>query len=224
MTAPQNPPPRLGLPAEVRPWVSLAIFIHLFLVFVALSSNVASGLQGKLLASFSYYLYPLNLTVDYSTNYQLTHGAALDVDHAIEVELPTAQGESKVIRLPRDGWRGGEPFRRQQKLANVAADWLTADNVVELKQLIPQALAVRYMRQEQAPAAQVRIKSHLLLDARRAASSDKAQSDPNAAALYRTLYNATARSLGGQILLKESTDALEAAPAANAPQTQAPAK
>ncbi len=223
MTAPQKPPPRLGLPAEVRPWVSLAIFIHLFLVFVALSSNVASGLQGKLLASFSYYLYPLNLTVDYSTNYQLTHGLSLDADHAIEVDVPSAQGEPEVFRIPRDGWRGGESFRRQQKLANVAADWLTAQDD-EFKQHIPQALSARYMQQAKADSARVRIKSHLLLDARTAASADKAQSDPNAAGLYRTLYDATARSLGGQILLKESTDALEAAPAANSPQTQAPAK
>jgi hypothetical protein len=212
-------PPALGLTPETRPLVSLAIFLHLFLVFLALTSNVGSALQLQLLNAFGFYVYPLNLAVDYSTNYQLTHASGIDVDHAVEVEVPGADGQPRTYHLPDTGWRGGEAFRRKQKLANVAAEWATLEVDEERKQRLPQALAGHFMQPHQAATAQVRIKSHLLLTPLAARSSDPAMSDPRGAGLYRTLYDAKATSFGGQIGLLEKAAALETAPAqpGNAP-------
>jgi hypothetical protein len=187
--------------------------LHLFFVFLALTSNVGSALQQQLLSAFAFYVYPLNLPVDYSTNYQLTHATTTDVDHAIEVEVPTASGQPQIYQVPEAGWRGGEAFRRQQKLANVAAEWATIDDDEERKQRLPQALAGHFMNRQQATTAQVRIKSHLLVAPIAAASSDKAQSDPNSANYFRTLYDAKATSFGGQIGMLEKAAALETAPA-----------
>jgi len=214
-----NPPsPRassspLGLSPETRTWISLAIVLHLFFVFLALTSNVGSALQQKLLSAFAFYVYPLNLPVDYSTNYQLTHATTTDVDHAIEVEVPTASGQAQVYRMPDAVWRGGEVFRRQQKLANVAAEWATIEDDEERKQRLPQALAGHFMNKQQATTAQVRVKSHLLVAPLAASSSDKSQSDPNGSGYFRTLYDAKATSFGGQIGMLEKAAALETAPA-----------
>jgi hypothetical protein len=205
--------PALGLSPELRPWVSLAIFLHLFFVFLALTSNAGSAIQNQLLSAFAFYVYPLNLPVDHTTNYQLTHATTLDVDHAIEVEVPTAGGQSQVYRVPDAGWRGGEAFRRKQKLADVAAEWATIEDDEERKQRLPQALAGHFMNKQQANTAQVRVKSHLLVAPLAASSSDKAQSDPNSAGYFRTLYDAKATSFGGQIGLLEKAAALETAPA-----------
>ena len=81
--SPEGEPPA-GEPSS-RPFISLLLFIHLFCVFVAMSSNLSrSGLQDRLLRVLSPYTQLLGFDLNY-TPYHFTHNLPLDVDHRVEL-------------------------------------------------------------------------------------------------------------------------------------------
>jgi hypothetical protein len=121
--------------ALLRSIVSFVIFVHLFCVFVALSANSirVSELHSTLAALLGRYTQALNLEPPFSHDpnanlnevvpYFLTYAREEDVDHRLEV-LPAgsdpAANENWIV-LPGDEFRGGEQYKRYQRLARLLA-------------------------------------------------------------------------------------------------------
>jgi hypothetical protein len=68
------------------------------------------------------YVQLLNFDLNFKP-YHLTHATSMDVDHRLEI-LPEGSNPDELsdwITLPEPGFRGGEPFKRQQRLARLLA-------------------------------------------------------------------------------------------------------
>lgn len=103
-----------------RTVISFLLFVHCFCVFVVLSSNyVQSPIQQRAVALVAPYTRLLNFDPNF-TRFHLTHAAEEHDDHVIEVTLPDSPDEP-LVRLPDDGWRGGDRFKRFQRLATAMA-------------------------------------------------------------------------------------------------------
>src|SRR5580704_4228215 len=86
--------------SDVRGWVSLFLFIHLFSVGIALASYVdPSTLQERLRTVLSPYLATLNFDLNpnaYPTGrFYLTHDLPVDVDAVIRVDAKLPDGEER---------------------------------------------------------------------------------------------------------------------------------
>jgi hypothetical protein len=171
-----------GAPSEtVRGIVSLLLFIHLFCVWVALSGNYArSALQARLLTRLRPYTQLLNFDLDF-TPYYLTHATPLDVDNRIEIlpeGLDAADAKNWIV-LPDAGYRGGLPYKRQQRLADTMAFYAESEDYAGF---IAQSVATNFMQQRQIRPAQIRCRRHLL-QMREALSGTLAEQNP-----YDPLY------------------------------------
>lgn len=103
-----------------RTVISFLLFVHCFCVVVVLSSNyVQSPLQQRLVTLVAPYTQSLNFDPDF-TRFHLTHAAEEHDDHVIEVTLPDAP-DQPLMRLPDVGWRGGDRYKRYQRLASAMA-------------------------------------------------------------------------------------------------------
>jgi hypothetical protein len=100
-----------------RSIVSLALFLHLFCLFIALTSNYyLSPLQIALVNTVGPYVQLFKLKP--TAPYHLTDGTELSDDHYIEVEVVAGPQQGEVIRLPEakvgasPAARRGEVFAR----------------------------------------------------------------------------------------------------------------
>ncbi len=112
------------LPSEnVRTLASLGIFIHLFCVFIVLSSNLApSGLQDRLVR----FLAPYTRTLNFDPNfvpYHLASGEPTDVFHSVEVETE----DGRILRFPDAEWRGSFGRQRFAAVAKVIAFYAASE-------------------------------------------------------------------------------------------------
>lgn len=173
----------------VRSTVNLLLFLHLFVVAVALSGNFApSGLQRRLLEVFAPYTRTLNFDLNY-TPYYLTRGTEADVDHRIEI-LPRGASEARAedwLSLPDVGLRGGERYQRYQRLAATFA-FLAADDTVAGQ--LAQAIGTHFSRRERTVPAQIRCRSHFLQSMEVVGGGNANERDPYNAIYYRVPYAA----------------------------------
>jgi hypothetical protein len=174
-----------------RPILSLLLFFHLFLVFVALSANhFPSALQNRLVGFFSPYLRVLNLELNF-TPFHLTVGSVDDQDHRVEV-LPTGGMESDPstwLALPDAGWRGGERYKRYQRLASSMAFFGERDQD-NFSALFARSVAESFLNQREIVPVQVRCRRLLPQDRSVVEGGTPEQRDPYSDQYSAEVYRA----------------------------------
>jgi hypothetical protein len=189
-----NEPPdrRVEQPAS-RPLLSLVLFFHLFFVFIALASNhFPSALQQRLVGLFSPYIRALNFELNF-TPYYLTLGSVDDQDHRIEVLAAGGEGAEggRWIGLPDAGWRGGERYKRYQRLAASMAFFgeRQQDN---LSALFARAVGENFLNQRRIVLAEIRCRRILPQDRSVVAGGTAEQRDPLSEQYFVEVYRANA--------------------------------
>lgn len=223
MTSPSPPTSHdsAGMPDQVvRTAVSFLLFLHFFAIGVAIFSNWSpSQLATRLRKLPRPYLQFLDLDQSYIGLYNLHDGLPEDTDATVEVELKLQNGEQRTFTLPEPGLRPHQRFRHYSRLAEVAAD--LASNQ-DLQSIVPQAIAQHYIAQLQAEGQKigpgtvgtVRV-GHWLLQSMEAIESSRAdERDPHSVVYYRMLYEARVLLAGGKVQLLKVEEARDVAPAA----------
>jgi hypothetical protein len=184
---PPDAPPGEG----TRSVVSLLIFVHLFLVAICFSGNVAanrSPLQSRLIYFSQAYVQPLNLNPD-DTAYHLTHGRLEDVDHRLEVLPEGADGSDPRawIVLPDVGRRSSERYKRYQRLAKTMA---SSGDFEEQAGAIARDVGQHFVRAEGITPTELRARRHLLQHWRVVSEGLPALRDPFAETYFQAPYHA----------------------------------
>jgi hypothetical protein len=167
MTA--NHDPQLQWGPETRTWVSLLLFVHLFMLFVAVTTYTRpSTLQTRLHELFAPYLRNLHLTaypVTYPfARYHLTHATESDADFFVEVDVQKPDGSSELVTIPADGLQPLVRFRRYQALADVAGTLASGELGEGASTILPKLIAASVLARHQASGGSVRIRAHRLPD------------------------------------------------------------
>lgn len=127
-----------GLSDGTRGLISLAIFLHLFCVFVGLFGNEsASELASRVRRVVGPYTRALNLDAQYPTGFHLTHGMEYEDDHLLVVRIPDT---GTVEIYPRQagslfGERLGFEHQRWRRLAQEFGRFSDGENDLALAEL-----------------------------------------------------------------------------------------
>lgn len=206
---------------EVRTWVSLALFVHLFAVCIALSSYTRpSFLQLRLHELFAPYLRNLHLTALPNSypfaRLHLTHGTTSDADFSIDV-VPDVDGKpGEAVTLP-PAVRPLVRLRRYQALANAAGTLASGEGDIYAG-ILPKAIAGSILRQNSATEGTIRIRAHGLPDIDSIPSYDNVLQAANTNVTDIFEAQVIASPTGVELLRKSST--LEVAPSeASRPRT-----
>jgi len=192
-SSPPNSAASSGPSQGVRSIVSLVLFLHLFCVFVALSTVYAPS---ELSLSFLRILRPYTqlLNFDLFVSYQLTIEAPVDVDHRIEV-LPARKDENDALAwrvLPDVGLRGGERRLRYERLGELMDlfDGQGGENQVAL---MSASVGTYFLNHEHTRPKQIRLRRHTLvsIDAYTNQGTRELR-DPNSAMYFSVVYAANA--------------------------------
>ena len=215
-----------NLTPEVRSSISLALFVHWFMVCVAVSSYVApSDLQARLQRLFAPYLQTLNFNLSHTYGSAprlfLTHAALNDVDFIVEVGAQLADADSPRRSLPPHGLSLPIRRRRFQNLANAMGSLVQNENA---DSILPRAVGGVLLRQLQLEQGEMRILRHLLVGMDEAGSSDADARNPYAPNYYQTAYEAQLLTTSGVVELMKRSEARDVAPVERraAPRSVAP--
>lgn len=122
-------------------YISLAIFVHLFCVFVVLSSNFSpSELQNRLVKVVSPYTKTLHL----DPNFVPFHLMSSEGEQRLHQWLVTTS-DGSTYRFPNSQYRGFFPSDRQDMLGRVGASYAAAD-VDEVPAEIAKSLAAHVIK------------------------------------------------------------------------------
>lgn len=223
LPSPQTSANSAGMPGEVvRTVISFVLFLHFFALGVAIFSNWSpSTLASRLrnVPGMRPYLQFFDMDQAYIGLYNLHDGMSEDTDAMVEVELKLANGETQTFTLPEPGLKPRQRFRHYSRLAEVAAD--LASNQ-DLQSVVPQAIAKHCIARLEAEGQKlaggavgtVRV-GHWLLQSMEAMESSRAEErDPHSAVYYRKLYEARVLRVGGKVQLLKVEEARDVAPAA----------
>ncbi len=208
---------------EVRSWVSLLLFVHLFAVVVAMTSYTRpSGLQEKLHALFAPYLRNLHLTAVPASypfaRFHLTHNTSSDVDFSCEIDSAGPAGTSEKSILPQPGLWPAVRWRRYQNLANATGALASDEANDEFGSILPRAIAGSVLKRGGASQGTFRCRAHYLPEIDE--MDDVVADNRGPLEKYATTYEAQVFiSSSGVELLKKSTT-LEVAPVESAPKTR----
>jgi len=190
-----------------RPFLSLLLFFHLFLIFVALCGNhFPSALQSRLVGLFSPYLRVMNFDLNF-TPYYLTLGSADDQDHRIEVlAASSSDGSGEWLSLPDVGWRAGERYKRYQRLADSMAFFgeRQQDN---LSALFARSVAESFLNQRQIVPEQVRCRRILPQDRSAVEGGTPEQRDPLSDQYFTEVYRANTIVDGANVSVIKAEEA-----------------
>ncbi|HEX5444429.1 MAG TPA: hypothetical protein VFW87_11390 [Pirellulales bacterium] len=206
------------LPPEwVRTAVSFLLFVHLFAVLVGVLANwypspLATQLRTRvpLLAP---YLESLDLDQAYVPLYGLTYGMDQDTDQRVEVDLKLADGTQRQFILPRRDLWPHQRYRREQRLAEVAAD-LVGDDTKSLESFLPQAIAAHFVAAAEASGATV-VGGTIRCRRQAVPTMEAAASGRSATPETFDLYQAEILRVAGEVQLLKTEAAAEVAPAPN---------
>jgi hypothetical protein len=209
------PAPQPTWSPEVRTWVSLLLFAHLFAVVVAVTTYTRpSGVQEQLHAFFGPYLRTLHLAVFPVTypfaRYHLTHASPSDVDFSCEVEIKNKNGSAEKITLPDLTLQPLVRYRRYQAMVNAMGSLAEGESNEELGSILPRAIAGSILKQRDAAQGTIRCRAHYLPAIETMASTQPGGRGP--ADNYRDVYEAQVFASGGGIELLKKSTTLEVAP------------
>lgn len=202
-------------PEWLRTTASFLLFLHLFALTVAVLANwYPSALAVQLRARvplLAPYLEFLDIDQAYAPLYGLTYDTPEDTDQRIEVEVKLSDGTQRHFVLPRPGVWPHQRYRREQRLAEVAAD-LVGENTKSLESFLPQAIAAHYVAETEADGARV-IGGTIRCRRQFVQSMEALNSENPAPPEITDLYQAQILIVGGRVQLLKSEAAAEVAPA-----------
>jgi len=176
--------------STARSIASLALFIHLFCLAVALTANQApSPLQERLLFVFRPYTQLLNFDVSF-VRFDLTQETADDADQRIEY-LPEGQAvtDADAWVLLSGGIRGGDRQHRYQRLAMLMS-FFGAREDDSTTAVLASAVATHLYQQRTEPIDQIRVRRHLLQSPDQVRGIDASQRNPSSPAFFQDVYRA----------------------------------
>ncbi len=194
--------------SDVRGWVSLFLFIHLFIVAIGLVSYVnPSTLQERLRTVLAPYLATLNFDLRpnaYPTGrFYLTHELPTDFDAVIHIDAEMPDGTERSLTIPEQGLWPLERRRHFQALANTAS---TLTESEDFQAVLPRSIAGAILRSWGATSGTVRID-------RNSPPSDAQRSNPFRPLQRSTVYEAKVLvSPSGQVDLVKKAAVGEVAP------------
>jgi hypothetical protein len=217
-----------GMPSQgVRTAITLLLMLHLFALFVAVSSK-ARVLGTPANDEFTYrrsqlrnvpfvksYLQLLHMDLSYA--YNLTYASPFDTDHVFEIELDwtgETHGDEAVKRqLPPADMGRNLRRHRYQKLARFAAFYTEQENS-SLESTIPHAVARTMLADEGIEQGNHRmiLKRHLLVSWGDVDSLDPGLSDPNHPNYWASPYEADLKFFKGELLITKQEKAFRTAP------------
>lgn len=162
--APSAQPSGNDLPPEsVRTWISLLLFIHLFMVAVAILAYPSpSTLEQRLCSTLNPYLRTLNFNLNHSaysaSRLHLTHAQDHDIDFKITATTTLKDGQQDVVTIPDPNARGIR-YRRQLAYANVAGSLAKNE---QYEAILPKAVGGALMAQTGTKNATVMISERRL--------------------------------------------------------------
>lgn len=214
-------PPGIVWSSEVRSLVSLLLFVHLFAVFVAVTTYTRpSGLQERLHQVFGPYLRTLHLTafpVTYPfARYHLTHAMPTDVDFTCEVEFTGSDGPQTISIPQRPLWPRIR-LRRYQALANATGALSDEEADEDLAGVLPRAIAGSVLKSHGVGEGTFRCRAHYLPLIEQMAEVDAGRRAP--LENLRVTYEAQVIASGGNVELLKKSRTLEVAPIESQPQT-----
>lgn len=209
-------PPDSELPwsGEVRSLVSLLLFLHLFVLFVAVTTYTRpSGLQERLHQLFAPYLRTLHLTafpVTYPfARYHLTHALPTDVDFTCEVEFVGTDGKPETVLIPSGPLWPPIRSRRYQALANATGALSDEEADEDLAGILPRALAASVLARHGVSQGTFRVRAHYLPQIEQMAEVETGKRP----AINETVtYEAQVIVSGGTVELLKKSRTLEVAP------------
>lgn len=190
---PDQEPLADGLPGqEIRGIVSLLIIVHLFLVFLAMSTSTDSG-ASKLLRDIKEYTpgaerYLTQLWLDRGYDYHLMNDMPLDWDHHLDGTIHYPDGKQETLTLPEPSMWPSERRDRYAKLAWFVDYFVTrvtaADPPLEVdvirKNLLPGAIGAGLIRQHpDASSVALKCVYHRGISRNEMADADVRTRDPN---------------------------------------------
>jgi hypothetical protein len=189
-----------GPNATVRSIASLVLFIHLFCLFIALTSNYyLSPLQIALVNAIGPYIQLIKLKP--TAPYHLTDASELSDDHFLEVEVVAGPQPGEIIRLPESRVGASPTGRRGEFFARTigATTYMGADpNTAALAK----AVGAHILAQDGAEEVIVRLKRLRPQDRVRDRTNPATPADPTAEAYVNTAYQARVwRDRMGQVQL-----------------------
>ncbi len=236
-----NPTSPSSLPVEeesrypsvgVRTVVSLALFIHLFALGVALMANrpvLSSPLERQLKTVPFLSQYLQLLWMDLSYDYHQTNGMvpddngqrmtispAMDFDHRLEIELTTENGTETVVipqaKFPR------QRYVREQRLADEVIRRVGDQNN---EARMPAAITRYWMEKTGASKALFRCIEQMPVapEVLRQRTDDLGSQDPNDERYFSVVFEGTAQLRKGNFVFSKVESTRDAAPTAvDAPQ------
>lgn len=149
---------------QTRSLVSLLIFVHLFALFVGVTTYTRpSDLQLRLHELFSPYLRNLHFTahqVSYPVaRYYLTHALPTDVDFTCQVDFTAPGGAEQQLTIPPAGLQPLIRARRYQAIANAAGTMADPEANEDLASVLPKALAGAVLKQHGAAQGTIRVRA-----------------------------------------------------------------
>ncbi|HEX7448160.1 MAG TPA: hypothetical protein VF306_11475 [Pirellulales bacterium] len=203
------------MPDWLRTTVSFLIFVHLFAVTVGVLANwYPSPLAAQLhqrVPLLAPYLESLDLDQAYVPLYGLTYGMDQDTDQYVEVDLKLADDSQRQFVLPRGDLWPRQRYRRQQRLAEIAAD-LVGDDTKSLESFLPQAIAAHFVARAEAAGGTV-VGGTIRCRRRAVPTMEAAASGKSATPDTFDLYRADILRVGGEVQLLKTEAAAEVAPA-----------
>jgi hypothetical protein len=177
----------------VRTVVSLAVFIHLFCVFVTLyggqsnSTQFEDMLKDRLRTKLAFYGQSLGF--DTTARFDLTQATIVDVDHRVEFLL---DGEDPAVeanwKLLRSGIRGSDRYTRYQRFADTMAMYGANENDERIAILVAD-VGKQLLLQAGQRISFLRVRRHLV---QRPAdlTGTPAQQNPNDSSRFEEVYRA----------------------------------
>lgn len=196
----------------MRSLISLCIFLHLFVVVVALVGNVRrSALQRRLLAALAPYAESLGFVASRSVNYY-THADPRDDDHFLELDISAKSGPVTEI-FPRTG-SNWSPARRREFSFAQHLGILVEEQDDNLAAVLVRGLAVEAMNRHQADKVVVRCKRRLTQPLHlEDLLPEYSREDPTHATYDRIIYAADIfRDEDGMVQVAKRSSSLEVAP------------
>lgn len=211
----------IRLDSAVRSWLSLLLFIHLFVVAIALSGYTQpSGLQQRLKNVLGFYLTTFNFDLTHSyystARLHLTHGNDTDVDFAVIVDVAASpENAAESVTIPPEGLWPPQRYRRYQALANAASSRAAAAEVADedpLKLSLPGAIAASVLAERGAKRGTVKCRGHYLQSLESLKTLGKPESDPYDPLYYRNVLEADVFLSRGKFDIMKKAAAGEVAP------------
>lgn len=216
--------PEQTLSGTARALISLAVVIHLFCVFVALTANAVnvSELHSRLAGKLAAYTQSLNFepafvqdrsanvneVVPYFLTYNrqlfdstippIEHARSPDCDHRIEVlpEGKEATDPTQWIVIPDGGFRAGEQYKRQQRFARNLGFFGTTPNNEDPAATLTRSIVRHYLVERGVRLQMVRASRHAPIDWISARQGTPEQRDPQNQMYFSVPYT-------GQVLIGE---------------------